>query len=76
MTAIMMQEQCLQHQNTATVVNGMQFGYVPNMAHNLLVNGDVNKNIFVAQPWNGLEHKQYQSQPLFVENESTRETLY
>ncbi len=56
------------HQNTATVVNGMQFGYVPNMAHNLLVNGDVNKNIFVAQPWNGLEHKQYQSQPLFVEN--------
>ena len=55
------------HQNTATVVNGMQFGYVPNMAHNLLVNGDVNKNIFVAQPWNGLEHKQYQSQLLFVE---------
>ncbi|QLH07303.1 multicopper oxidase domain-containing protein [Nitrosopumilus ureiphilus] len=56
------------HQNTATVVNGMQFGYVPNMAHNLLVNGDVNKNIFVAQPWNGIEHKQYQSQLLFVEN--------
>ena len=57
------------HHNTATVVNGMQFGYVPNMAHNLLVNGDVNKNIFVAQPWNGLEHKQYQSQLLFVEND-------
>ena len=57
------------HQNTATVVNGMQFGYVPNMAHNLLVNGDTNKNIFVAQPWNGLEHKQYQSQLLFVEND-------
>ena len=57
------------HQNTATVVNGMQFGYVPNMAHNLLVNGDVNKNIFVAQPWNGLEHKQYQSQLLFVETD-------
>ena len=55
------------HQNTGTVVNGMQFGYVPNMAHNLLVNGDVNSNIFVAQPWNGLEHKQYQSQLLFVE---------
>jgi len=55
------------HQNTATVVNGMQFGYVPNMAHNLLVNGDVKKNIFVQQPWNGLELKQYQSQPLFVE---------
>ncbi|MDH3501425.1 MAG: multicopper oxidase domain-containing protein [Nitrosopumilus sp.] len=58
-----------QHHNTATVVNGMQFGYVPNMAHNLLVKGDVNKNIFVAQPWNGLEHKQYQSQLLFVEND-------
>ncbi|MGY5150540.1 MAG: multicopper oxidase domain-containing protein [Candidatus Nitrosopumilus sp. bin_68KS] len=57
-----------QHHNTATVVNGMQFGYVPNMAHNLLVNGDVKKNIFVAQPWNGIEHKQYQSQLLFVEN--------
>lgn len=59
----------MKHQNTATVVNGMQFGYVPNMAHNLLVNGDVNKNIFVAQPWNGLENKQYQSQLLFVEND-------
>ncbi|QUC65614.1 multicopper oxidase domain-containing protein [Nitrosopumilus sp. K4] len=58
-----------QHHNTATVVNGMQFGYVPNMAHNLLVKGDTNKNIFVAQPWNGLEHKQYQSQLLFVEND-------
>ena len=58
-----------QHHNTATVVNGMQFGYVPNMAHNLLVNGDTNKNIFVAQPWNGLEHEQYQSQLLFVEND-------
>jgi len=57
------------HHNTATVVNGMQFGYVPNMAHNLLVKGDVNKNIFVAQPWNGLENKQYQSQLLFVEND-------
>ena len=57
-----------QHHNTATVVNGMQFGYVPNMVHNLLVKGDAGKNIFVAQPWNGLELKQYQSQPLFVEN--------
>lgn len=56
------------HHNTATVVNGMQFGYVPNMAHNLLVKGDVKKNIFVAQPWNGIELKQYQSQLLFVEN--------
>ena len=57
------------HHNTATVVNGMQFGYVPNMAHNLLVNGDTNKNIFVAQPWNGIDLKQYQSQLLFVEND-------
>jgi len=57
------------HQNTATVVNGLQFGYVPNMLHNLLVNGDVNKNLFVAQPWNGLENKQYQSQLLYVEND-------
>ena len=56
-----------QHHNTGTVVNGMQFGYVPNMAHNLLVKGDVNSNIFVAQPWNGLELEQYQSQLLFVE---------
>ena len=56
------------HHNTATVVNGMQFGYVPNMAHNLLVNGDTNKNIFVAQPWNSIDLKQYQSQLLFVEN--------
>ncbi len=55
------------HHNTGTVVNGMQFGYVPNMAHNLLVNGDVNTDIFVAQPWNGLELEQYQSQLLFVE---------
>jgi nitrite reductase (NO-forming) len=57
-----------QHHNTATVVNGMQFGYVPNMVHNLLIKGDANKNIFVAQPWNGLDLKQYQSQLLFVEN--------
>jgi nitrite reductase (NO-forming) len=55
------------HHNTATVVNGMQFGYVPNAVHNLLVKGDANKNIFVAQPWNALDLKQYQSQPLFVE---------
>jgi len=57
------------HQNDLTVVNGMSFGYVPNMAHNLLVKGDTNKNIFVAQPWNDLELKQYQSQLLFVEND-------
>jgi len=58
-----------QHHNTATVINGIQFAYVPNMAHNLLIKGDVNKNIFVAQPWNGLENKQYQSQLLYVETD-------
>jgi len=58
-----------QHHNTATVINGMQFGYVPNMLHNILIKGDANKNIFVAQPWNGLENKQYQSQLLYVEND-------
>jgi len=57
-----------QHHNTATVVNGMQFSYVPNMVHNLLLKGDPGKNIFVAQPWNDLELKQYQSQLLYVEN--------
>jgi len=56
------------HQNTATVVNGMQFGYTPNMLHNLLITGDADKNFFVAQPWTGLELKQYQSQLLYVEN--------
>ena len=55
------------HHNTATVVNGMQFGYVPNAVHNTLIKGDANKNIFVAQPWNGLDLKQYQSQLLYVE---------
>jgi nitrite reductase (NO-forming) len=56
-----------QHHNTATVVNGMQFGYVPNEVHNTLIKGDAKKNIFVAQPWNGLDLKQYQSQLLYVE---------
>jgi len=56
------------HQNTATVVNGQQFGYFPNMLHNLLVNGDVDTNIVkVIQPWNDLDFMQYQSQPLYVE---------
>ncbi|KER05445.1 Copper-containing nitrite reductase protein [Marine Group I thaumarchaeote SCGC AAA799-E16] len=57
------------HHNTATVVNGMQFGYVPNEVHNALIKGDAKKNIFVAQPWNSLELKQYQSQLLYVEND-------
>jgi len=58
-----------QHHNTATVVNGIQFGYTPNMLHNLLITGDANKNFFVAQPWTGLELKQLQSQLLYVEND-------
>ncbi len=56
-----------QHHNTATVVNGMQFGYVPNEVHNALIKGDAKKNIFVAQPWNSIDLKQYQSQLLYVE---------
>ena len=55
------------HETTATVVNGFQFGYVPNETHNELILGDANKNIFVAQPWNSADLKQYQSQLLFVE---------
>ena len=58
-----------QHHNSATVVNGIQFGYVPNMLHNILLKGDADKNIFVAQPWNGLEHENMQSQLLYVEND-------
>ena len=57
------------HQNSATVVNGMQFSYVPNMLHNILIKGDANKNIFVAQPWNGLELEHTQSQLMYVEND-------
>jgi len=56
-----------QHHQTATVVNGMQFGYVPNEVHNTLIKGDAKKNIFVAQPWNSIDLKQYQSQLLYVE---------
>ena len=56
------------HHNTATVVNGQQFGYFPNMLHNILVMGDANTNIVkVIQPWNDLDFMQYQSQPLYVE---------
>jgi len=57
------------HETTATVVNGMQFGYTPNMLHNLLITGDADKNFFVVQPWTGLELEQYQSQLLYVEND-------
>jgi len=57
------------HETTGTVVNGMQFGYTPNMLHNLLITGDADKNFFVVQPWTGLELEQYQSQLLYVEND-------
>jgi nitrite reductase (NO-forming) len=53
--------------HTATTINGMQFGYVPNEVHNALIQGDAKKNIFVAQPWNSIDLKQYQSQLLYVE---------
>ena len=53
------------HQHTLTVVNGQALGYVPNEIHNLLNNGDVNKNIFFLQPWNSMELKQFQSQLMF-----------
>jgi len=57
-----------QHHNTASVVNGQQFGYVPNETHNELVTDNPNQNLFVAQPWNSADLAQYQSQLLFVEN--------
>jgi len=55
------------HNTTQTVVNGFAFGYVPNADINKLIKGDENKNIFVAQPWNSADLKQYQSHPLFVD---------
>src|SRR2546428_3436172 len=55
------------HNTTQTVVNGFAFGYVPNADINKLVKGDPSKNIFVAQPWNSADLKQYQSHPLFVD---------
>ena len=55
------------HNTTQSVVNGFAFGYVPNADINKLVKGDPNKNIFVAQPWNSADLKQYQSHPLFVD---------
>ena len=57
----------MQHHQTQTVVNGMALGYVPNETHNELIMGDPNKNIFVLQPWNSADLKQYQSQLLFIE---------
>lgn len=55
------------HNTTQTVVNGFAFGYVPNADINKLIKGDPNKNIFVAQPWNSADLKQYQAHPLFVD---------
>jgi len=59
------------HQTTQTVINGMAFGYTPNIAHNLLVTGDVATKVLpvTGQPWEGLDNKQYQSQILYVEND-------
>ena len=59
------------HQTTQTVINGMAFGYTPNIAHNLLVKGDVASQVLpvTGQPWEGLDNKQYQSQILYVEND-------
>ncbi|MDC0171131.1 multicopper oxidase domain-containing protein [Candidatus Nitrosopelagicus sp.] len=56
----------MSHSTSQTVVNGQAFGYVPNGIHNLLMFGDANKNIFLAQPWNSMDLKQYQSQLLFI----------
>ena len=56
----------MQHHQDLTAVNGISFGYVPNEVHNELILGDKNKNIFVVQPWNSADLKQYQSQLLFV----------
>lgn len=61
------QGKMFKHETTWTVVNGMSFGYVPNAGHNELIMGSPTKNIFVAQPWNSPDLKQYQSQLLFVE---------
>jgi len=54
------------HQQSGHVINGQAFGYVPNETHNELINGDANKNIFLAQPWNSAELNQFQSQLMFV----------
>ncbi len=56
----------MQHHQKLTAVNGISFGYVPNEVHNELILGDKNKNIFVVQPWNSADLKQYQSQLIFV----------
>ena len=47
----------MSHSTSQTVVNGQAFGYVPNGIHNLLMFGDANKNIFLAQPWNSMDLK-------------------
>src|SRR5574338_1235159 len=60
------QSEMFMHHSTLSVVNGISFGYVPNEVHNKLINGNPGKNIFVAQPWNSADLKQYQSQLLFV----------
>ena len=61
------QDAMFAHKTTQTVVNGFAFGYVPKADINKLIKGDATKNIFVAQPWNSADLKQYQSHPLFVD---------
>jgi nitrite reductase (NO-forming) len=51
---------------TQTTINGMAFGYTPSATHNEAVTGDPNKNLFVAQPWNSPDLKQFQGQVLSV----------
>jgi len=60
------QSKMFAHQNTLTVVNGQALGYLPNEIHNLLNNGDLNKNIFFIQPYNSMDLHQQQSQLLFT----------
>jgi nitrite reductase (NO-forming) len=60
------QGKMMAHATTLTTVNGQALGYVPNEIHNLLNNGDLEKDIFFLQPWNSMELKQYQSQLLFT----------
>lgn len=61
------QSAMFQHHSTQQTINGFAFGYVPNSDINKLVTGNPNKNLFVAQPWNSADLKQFQGTPLFVE---------
>ncbi len=60
------QSAMFQHHHTLSVVNGFSLGYVPNEIFNELINGEKGKNVFVLQPWNSGDLKQYQSWPILV----------